>query len=221
VSVKKPQTLKSKAYEKIIDLLNTQKLRSGQIVTQRELVDATDTTLAAVREAIPRLEADGLLQTLNQRGLMVPNIDVTFLRNACQLREIIEQEAIQCAERLIPVQTIEEWEREHLNMLERAKSNPTDELIKEAQSIDAKMHENMVSSLSNEMISNIYRVNAIKVRMAAQEKLQVTPQNVVRVLGEHLTILAALKERRTADAMKAMNHHLSNSLQLALGGQVE
>lgn len=218
---KKNQTLKAKAYNKIVDLLNTQALQSGQVVTQRDLVEATGTTLAAVREAIPRLEADGLIVALNQRGLMVPNIDVTFLRNACQLREIIEQEAIQCTEQHIPVSTIQEWEHEHLYMLEQVANNPTDELIKEVQHIDASMHENLVASLSNDMISNIYRVNSIKVRMAAQERLLVTPQNAVRVLGEHLAVLAALKERRTADASAAMRHHLNNSLQLALGGHIE
>ncbi len=215
---KKNQTLKAKAYDKIVGLLNTQALRSGQIITQRELVDVTGTTLAAVREAIPRLEADGLIQTLNQRGLMVPNIDVAFLRNACQLRGIIEHEAIQCAERLISMLTIEAWEREHLDILEKVKSNPTDDHVKAAQLIDARMHKDLVASLSNDMISNIYRVNSIKVRMAALKNLLVTPQNAVRVMGEHLTILTALKERRTNDAATAMKHHLDNSLHLALGG---
>ena len=218
---KKTQSLKAKAYGNIIELLNKQQLRSGQIVTQRDLVEATGTTLASVREAIPRLVADGLITTLNQRGLMGPNIDVTFLRNACQLREIIELEAIKCAERLIPVEMIEDWEREHIAMLDQIKSNPTDERVKKMERIDASMHENLVASLSNEMISNIYRVNAIKVRMAAQVSLRVTPQNAFRVLGEHLAILSALKERRTADAVTAMKHHLSNSLQLALGEQVK
>ena len=58
----------------------TGRLKPGQLISQRELVETTGLTLSAVREAIPRLEAEGLLQTLPQRGLMVPSLDVTFVR---------------------------------------------------------------------------------------------------------------------------------------------
>lgn len=72
-------------------------------------------------------------------------------------------------------------------------------------------------TLANEMISNIYRVNSIKVRMAAHKSLLVTPYNAERVFDEHLLILSALKEQRTEDEISAMQYHLNNSTQLALG----
>ena len=40
-------------------------------------MEMTGSTLGSIREAIPRLEADGLLQTLPKRGLMVPSLDVS------------------------------------------------------------------------------------------------------------------------------------------------
>ncbi len=215
------KTLRAKAYDSIVSMLNTQDLHSGQMVTQRELVELTGTSLAAVREAIPRLEADGLLRPINQRGLMISIIDVTFLRNACQLRSIIEHEAIVCAKKNIPVTTIEDWEQEHLDILKRIKLGSTEEMLEEAQRMDNNMHSQLVDTLANEMISNIYRVNSIKVRMAACKSLLVTPYNVERVFNEHLLILSALKEQRTEDAIAAMQQHLNNSLQLALGGNVE
>ncbi len=61
-------SLKQVAYQRIEDLLNWGKVRPGQVISQRELVDMTEVTLSAVREAIPRFEAEGLLQTLPQRG---------------------------------------------------------------------------------------------------------------------------------------------------------
>ncbi|MFN3636732.1 MAG: GntR family transcriptional regulator, partial [Rhizobium rhizophilum] len=83
-------SLRQLAYSRIEELLNWGRLRPGQIISQRELVETTEMTLSAIREAIPRLEAEGLLQTLPQRGLMVPSLDVTFIREAYQMRRVIE-----------------------------------------------------------------------------------------------------------------------------------
>ncbi|MBL4646863.1 MAG: GntR family transcriptional regulator [Rhizobiales bacterium] len=212
--------LRAEAYDRIVSLLNTQQIRPGQLVSQRELVDRIGSTLGAVREAIPRLEAEGQIKTLRQRGLMVPTIDVTFVRNACQLRNIIELEAIANAHRSIPLSTIEAWEQEHADILARLEQGTTQELAREAQEIDWAMHDGLIKSLSNELISDVYRVNAIKVRMAAHEQLLVTPFNAVRVMHEHLAILKALKAQQWEEAATAMRKHLANSLALALGGEI-
>src|SRR5690606_7387229 len=69
--------LRQAAYDSIEALLNRGALRPGEMVSQRELVEKTGCTLGAVREAVPRLEAEGLLVTVPQRGLMVPSLDVS------------------------------------------------------------------------------------------------------------------------------------------------
>lgn len=215
------RTLRAEAYERIVDLLNTQAVHPGQVVTQRELVERTATSLAAVREAIPRLEAEGLIVTLRQRGLMFPNVDVAFIRNAYQLRVILELEAIAEAPRNMAPATIARFEREHRAILARLEDEATEALAKEAQTLDWGMHEQFIDSLGNALISEVYRVNAIKVRMAAQKRLLVTPRNAIRVMNEHLAILDALKDERGAAAAEAMRRHIGNSMQLALGGDVE
>ncbi|MEO1249096.1 MAG: GntR family transcriptional regulator, partial [Pseudomonadota bacterium] len=53
-------TLREEAYRKITGLLSSGALAPGLVVSQRELVEQTGSNLGAVREAIPRLEAEGL-----------------------------------------------------------------------------------------------------------------------------------------------------------------
>ena len=62
-------------------------------MSQRELAALTGLPLGAIREVIPRLEAEGLLVTIPQRGLQIANVDVKLVRNAFQLRLILEREA--------------------------------------------------------------------------------------------------------------------------------
>ena len=57
---KKVAKLREQAYESFTDRLLSQAIRPGQFISQRELVEITGMTLGAIRELVPRLEADGL-----------------------------------------------------------------------------------------------------------------------------------------------------------------
>lgn len=213
-------TLREAAYGRIIELLNAGRLKPGTMVSQRELVERTGSTLGAVREAIPRLEAEGLLIPLRQRGLMVPAIDIDFVRNAYDLRRILEMEAIRNLPRQVEPERLERWEREHLALLAEMERAPSAALADRVQAMDWALHQELIDSLGNALISSVYRVNAIKVRMTAQARLRVTMGSAVRVLNEHLAFLRALRAGEIEIAAGALERHLRQSLTQALGGDV-
>nr|WP_295469379.1 GntR family transcriptional regulator [Mesorhizobium sp.] len=215
--------LRQAAYESIENLLKDGELRPGQIVSQRELVKRTGLTLGAVREAVPRLEAEGLLLTVPQRGLMVPSLDIAFVRDAYELRRVLEMSAIPAAVERMPDAAIEElieWHRGLRARIERGGSAEAALAADALQKRDWSMHEGFVAMTGNRLMSNIFRVTAIKIRMAVQSRIQVTPYNALRVIDEHLAILEPLA-RRDAKAMAAgLTRHIDNSLTIALGGTV-
>lgn len=215
--------LRQAAYESIENLLKSGELRPGQIVSQRELVKRTGLTLGAVREAVPRLEAEGLLQTVPQRGLMVPSLDIAFVRDAYELRRVLEMSAIPAAVQRMPDAAIEELIEWHRGLRARIEKGGTAEAALAAEALqkrDWSMHEGFVAMTGNRLMSNIFRVTAIKIRMAVQSRIQVTSYNALRVIDEHLAILEPLA-RRDAQAMAAgLTRHIDNSLTIALGGNI-
>ena len=215
--------LRQAAYESIETLLRNGELRPGQIVSQRELVKRTGLTLGAVREAVPRLEAEGLLQTVPQRGLMVPSLDIVFVRDAYELRRVLEMSAIPAAIERMPDETIDELIRWHRDLRARIDSGGEAEAARAAEALqkrDWSMHEGFVAMTGNRLMINIFRVTAIKIRMAVQSRIQVTSYNARRVIDEHLAILEPLA-RRDAEAMAAgLARHIDNSLTIALGGDI-
>ncbi|MBL4918538.1 GntR family transcriptional regulator [Tabrizicola sp. DMG-N-6] len=216
-------SLRQQAYDRIEDLLNWGRLRPGQIISQRELVELTGGTLGSVREAIPRFEAEGLLQTLPQRGIMVPSLDVSFVREAYQMRRLIELGMVPDLCERLDRATVTGWIRWH----EAAQDRLTDEsagdqaeFLRDFQLFDWDMHGQMVEAMDNKLISNVYRVTAIKIRMAAQSRVRVTRQNATRVIREHLDFLRPLLEGRAEAVTAALSFHINQSLTLALGGSV-
>ncbi len=86
-----PVKLRDKAYQSFTQHLLARDFHPGQFVSQRQLVTMTGLPLGAIRELIPRLEAEGLIKTVPQRGLQIAHIDLNLIREAFQFRLFIEK----------------------------------------------------------------------------------------------------------------------------------
>jgi DNA-binding GntR family transcriptional regulator len=210
-------TLRALAYERFRQGILEGKLRPGQFVSQRELVRLLDVPLGAVRELIPRLEAARLLVTVPKRGLQIAHVDLKLIRNAFQVRGMIEREAVLHYVRHASDAELEEEERKHRAVLERALSGKPDaRLDQDALAVDWNLHDRMVDAMGNEILSEIYRANSLHVRMIRLDALQVRAQRVVPAMEEHLHFIALLKARDEAGVVKAMQDHVDQSRQRVL-----
>lgn len=211
-----PAPLRDHAYASFTDKLLSRAIALGQIVSQRELVELTGMPLGAIREMIPRLEADGLISTEPKRGLKVLSIDLKLVSDAVQLRQIIETAALihfcQTAEDSV----IGELYDRHMQVLEQARSSIDDDLRDHAQQVDWGFHEQLVEHMGNKIMSEVYRVNSIKIRLIANANARISSERIVAVMEEHMPILEALKNRDKTTAVAALDNHLKSARRRAL-----
>ena len=204
------------AYSNFTEKLLSRDIEPGQIVSQRELVELTGMPLGAIREMIPRLEADGLIKTVPKRGLQVLSIDLDLVRNAFQLRSIIEGEAIADFCKSASAEEIDDLERQHLEIRAKAVAEMSPEVLQVAQKMDWAFHDKIIDAMGNAIISDIHRVNAIKIRLIRNSDTRMLPELVVSVLDEHLAVVAALKNRDVTGAVQALQAHIDSAKQRAL-----
>lgn len=208
--------LRDHAYSNFTEKLLARDIRPGQIVSQRELVELTGMPLGAIREMIPRLEADGLIRTVPQRGLQVLSIDLDLVRNAFQLRSIIESEAISEFCEAASTDEIERFAKEHHDIRQAASATVSPQVLQTAQQVDWNFHDRIVDALGNAIVSDIYRINAIKIRLIRNSCTRMLPQLVVPVLDEHLAVIVALQTRDRAAAVAAIQAHINSAKRRAL-----
>ncbi len=208
--------LRDQAYDSFTENLLSRRIRPGQFVTQRELSALTGMPLGAIRELIPRLEADGLLITVPQRGMQITHIDLELIRNAFQLRAILELEAAGHFAVSASDAERDRIEQSHRDILREAEDGITDDLVERAQDVDWAFHDALIDNLQNRIISNVYRVNLIKIRLIRQERIRIQPEIVISVIGDHLKIIEALNTRDPEQARAALGAHLEKSRRRAL-----
>ena len=79
----------------------------------------------------------------------------------------------------------------------------------------------MVDAMGNEILSEIYRVNSLHVRMIRLGADQIRPRRVVPAMQEHLRFIETLKARDEAAAVQAMTEHIENSRQRVLDAMLD
>lgn len=206
------ESQRSRAYEGFTQQILSGGIRPGQFISQRELVALLDMPLGAVREMIPRLEAAGLIKTVPQRGLQIVFVDLKLIRNAFQLRAMIEREAVLHFARAASDAELASIEGAHQEILRRAKTGRADAaLLNDAQALDWGLHDRMVDALGNEIISEIYRVNSLRIRLIKLELSVITPARLIPAMGEHLLFIDALRKRDAPLAARLLDQHLQSA----------
>jgi DNA-binding GntR family transcriptional regulator len=210
-----PETVSQRvrAYQGFTQQILSGAILPGQFISQRELMTLLDMPLGAVREMIPRLEAGGLIKTVPQRGLQIAHVDLKLIRNAFQVRSMIEREAVLAFVQSASDSELAAIEAAHQQILARAnKASTTDaQVLDDAQALDWGLHDRMVDALGNEIVSDLYRVNSLRVRLIKLEQSVITPARLIPAMQEHLSFIAALRERNAAQAAALLDAHINSA----------
>lgn len=213
-----PLPLRAQAYENFRQQILQANVRPGQFITQRELVQLLDMPLGAVRELVPRLEAEGLLRTVPQRGLQIAQVDLKLIHNAFALRRMLECEAALHFGVVATDGDLAAIEAAHLDVVRRARRGPIDDaLLSEATALDWGLHDRMIDTLGNALASDIYRVNSLRVRLIRLEGSTMEADVLPWVMQEHLWIVQALKSRDPVAIVARVRHHIDSAHRRVLG----
>jgi DNA-binding GntR family transcriptional regulator len=213
-----PTSLRAQAYESFQQQIVDANIRPGQFVSQRELMQLLGMPLGAVRELIPRLEAEGLLKTVPQRGLQIAHVDLKLINNAFQLRLLLEREAASRFVTTVSDQELMVIEQAHLDIVRRARSGAIDDaLLKDATRVDWGLHDQMIDALGNELISEVYRINSLRVRLIRLEGSTLSADVLIPAMEEHLWFIDALKRRDAQAVVERLSHHIESAHRRVLG----
>ena len=217
---REPLKLREKAYESFIEHLLIGNIRPGQFLSQRELTELTKLPLGAIRELIPRLEVEGLIITVPQRGLQVVHADVKLIQDAFQFRLFLEREAAAIFAQEASDEMLADLRKAHESMLasfQRASNTRQSDLVGQAQELDWHLHNTLISFLGNPIVASAYRVNLLKLRVFRQERTRLNAAVVIPTMREHLVILEAFASRDPNKAAAAMTTHILHARDRALG----
>ena len=89
--IRQNTSLAEQAYRSLEEQLVTLKLAPGELIAEKDLMDKAGIGRTPVREAIQKLSAEGLLQVLPRKGLMVTPVRRSDLSQIIEARRVLER----------------------------------------------------------------------------------------------------------------------------------
>ncbi len=210
------EPLRQLAYTRFREGLSEQKLRPGQFVSQRQLSEMFDVPMGAIREALKRLEADGLISLIAQRGVQIADINVEFINEAFEFRILIEIEAVRRMARSPDLQQLATIRKRTGKIIKDLSGKQSDQLMKDGLQVDLELHELLMSGFSNKLIRDSYRLLEDKIRLIRVNG-RYTSVRLGAAMEEHLEIIDALAIGDETLAVDLMQSHLNTSWRRSLG----
>ncbi|MBV7392917.1 GntR family transcriptional regulator [Mameliella sediminis] len=210
-SVRTAELQADKAHQELIRHLREGRLRSGAFMSMPMLVDQLAMPIAAVREAVKRAEAAGLVTILPKRGLAIMEADPERTRECLELRAIFDAEG---ARRLIdasqplPLGALRD---SHEAMCERARAGVTPEVQRRAIETDLSLHDMLARGIGLQLAEGLYEDNRNRVAII-QNMRPFLADRIIPAMQEHLEIISALETRDADRAVTAIRLHLVNTL---------
>jgi DNA-binding GntR family transcriptional regulator len=155
-----------------------------------------------VSEALGRLAAEGFVEVLPQRGTRVARIDLADCRQAMFIRRALEAEAIRAIVPRADAALLTALDQ-NLREQEAALGNDDGGRFHE---LDLELHELLLGFLGYERVR--HAVEAARASLDRARLFMCTPTRQLSTFAEHQAILAAMKRRDPAAAVRAMETHL-------------
>jgi len=196
-----------KAYRHLKTQIMSATLPPGASLNEQEIAARLGTSRAPVREAIRKLEQEGLAMRYPNRGAILTKLSMTEVLEIWQLREILEPAACGLAAGRIDRAALADLER-RLADLKRREVGP--EAYEAFLQADVSLHSLVVDSTANQTLRQLmHTLN----RRITQVRVVTSPARFRSAVDEHLAIVAALQARDAGRAAEAMRRHLASARQ--------
>ncbi|WP_170317694.1 GntR family transcriptional regulator [Paroceanicella profunda] len=188
------------AYQRLLEMLLRHELPAGSILHERRVAEFLEMSRTPVKDALLRLESEGLLTRSPGRGFAVRAFPVRELLEALHVRAVLEAEAARIAAERIAPDALDRAEAEIRALLEAPE--PSSEQDWE---VDNRFHAMLALATGNAVLAET--IQALRTRTYVFNKSRM-PERFAVGHQEHLAIIAALRARDPEAARARTQAHI-------------
>ena len=182
-------------------------LKPGERLMEIQLANKLGVSRTPIREALRKLELEGLVNMVPRKGAEVADITEKSLRDVLEVRKALEELSVQLACEKITEEEIEELKR----VAERFKDTLDDQDVTKIAEADVAFHDVIYTATDNQkliLLLNNLREQMYRYRVEYPKKEEAYPQ----LIAEHEELIDNISKRNKEEATRIMCEHIDNQV---------
>lgn len=202
-ALKRPKTLTELVTEEIRGWIVDGHIGMGDALSEGRVSRELEVSRTPVREAINRLESEGLVRTEANRGTYVFNMQPDELAKICDVRVCLETAAMRAAFAHDLPEFTDKLSACLQTMTNSRKSGDDLAYLR----ADTAFHQIFFDCADNRFLNDAYHTIAIKMA-ALRNQLGRHPDHMEKSYQEHIRIVAAVKDGNLDEALEILEDHI-------------
>ena len=213
-AIKKSESLKQQIYDILKEDILNRHFIEEEVLNERKISEELNVSRTPVREALKALEAEGMVQYVPYKGVVIKKMGEKDLKNIFQIRTALELLTIELAMPNLSKKYILELEKCHKKQEELMNIDVTKrkELFIDS---DIAFHGILIKMADNELLNTMILDIRDKIRRFGMNAIFCGEFRYAETIKEHLEILDAVKSKDTELAKKVMKHHMQKTYENA------
>jgi DNA-binding GntR family transcriptional regulator len=208
--VERPKSLRDQVYERLRGAITSGEMAPGAPVIEAEIATRLGLSRTPVREALRRLESEGMLEPRGGRGTVVREIQREEVDCVFEIREALESLAARRASRHMTARDYAELDR----LIDRMRAHVDDP--DEMERLDTTFHDRILAHADGVRLK----------RMLGDLRTEIMPWRTIALgvaerragtVEEHAAMLAAMKLRDEPAIAAATSRHIANTHAAVIG----
>jgi DNA-binding GntR family transcriptional regulator len=200
--------LPESVYKRITELIQQRSLVSGQVIIEQRLAEQLGVSRTPLREALQRLDGEGLIKKNAGRSYMIRSVDLQEYIQSLKLRHLIEPVAASLA-----VDRIRQAELSTMRAQIETLHHETTEHTRAHWDCDDQLHRLYGRNCNNMVMFGI--IERLRITTRLHEITNIS-QRVQDDFIEHVEILDALEAKDSDRARDAVAAHLQSLITYSL-----
>ncbi|UGQ12151.1 GntR family transcriptional regulator [Yinghuangia sp. ASG 101] len=201
-----------RAYRHIKQGVLERRYAGGSLLTEGELAHSVGVSRTPVREALLRLEVEGLVRLYPKKGALVLPVSAQEIADVVETRRLVEEHA---ARKAVPAPPSLIARLAELLELQQRQAAAGD--LAAAAATDRSFHAEIVRNAGNDILVKLYdQLRDRQLRMGVAV-MHAHPDRVTGNLADHADILDALRSGDADAAGAAVHRHIGRLFDLARG----
>jgi len=196
------------AYDRLLDDIRLGALAPGARLREVELAARLGLSRTPIREAIRRLEADGLVEHLPRQGASLRRLSYAEVMELYEMRAVLEGTAARLAARAASDLELRELAEINAEMI--ASSDPAD-----ISRLNRQFHTALINAAKNRYLKRAIGAMARTLLILGPSTLH-DPARSQAAAGEHAALLQALEARDGSAAETRMRAHIEAAHRIRL-----